>query len=804
MSAAAPPAAMAEELEATRRKKMRKHREPTEVAGASSESPRPPATPDSKPESPAPVAPETLTSTAVAAGKERKRKKLEVAAASPLVEGAVGMEEKKKRGTSKHEEAAATQLPSAAVAASQVILGLAAEGAMARKERRRGKVKQGQSGQPPLPVDVHPQGGEAAVDGGVCGSQSVKRSSSSKPRVLSNREILRMRIIELRKKQPMPQGFVPAMANPNSIDQVTFFDQFCYKSDRQQGRNAPSLPKTPDRPVRLPPRDHPPSLSSQLTANVTFMAAKTTTSTTKQPCSASASGPKEEVKVKEKKRPEKKMSRIKTPRKPSPVPLPQCSMSVAAMAEELEVTRQKKMRKHRVPMEVAGASSESPRPPATPDSKPESPAPVAPETLTSTAVAAGKERKRKKLEVAAASPLVEGAVGMEEKMKRKTSKHVEAADPAAVAASQVILGPAVEGAMVSKERRRRKVKQGQSGQPPLPVDVHPQGREAAADGGVCGSQSVKRSSSSKLRVLSNREMLRMRIIELRKKQPMLQGFIPAMANPNSIDQDPNHSPPLDAFFDQFCYKSDRRQGCNAPSLPKTPDRPVRPPPRDHPPSLSSQLTANVTFMAAKTTISTTKQPRSASASGPKEEVKVKEKKRPEKKMSRIMTPRKPSPVLRAAEKLSDKYLRLPLNQLVPPPPSPHKLLQERYADDPWKVIVICMLLNLTQGKQVRKIVEGFFELYPDAQTACTADPEMMAKYLEPLGLQNVKTERIQKFSKAYVGDKWTHITQLCGVGKYAADAYAIFCAGRATEVVPKDHKLVDYWKYVCFELPLTQ
>lgn len=38
----------------------------------------------------------------------------------------------------------------------------------------------------------------------------------------------------------------------------------------------------------------------------------------------------------------------------------------------------------------------------------------------------------------------------------------------------------------------------------------------------------------------------------------------------------------------------------------------------------------------------------------------------------------------------------------------------------------------------------------------------------------------------------------------AHDAYAIFCAGRANEVVPKDHKLVDYWNYVCFELPSIQ
>lgn len=67
--------------------------------------------------------------------------------------------------------------------------------------------------------------------------------------------------------------------------------------------------------------------------------------------------------------------------------------------------------------------------------------------------------------------------------------------------------------------------------------------------------------------------------------------------------------------------------------------------------------------------------------------------------------------------------------------------------------------------QVRKKVKGLFKLYPDAQTAYTADPETMAEYLAPLGLQRVKTKRIQKFSKEYLQEEWTHVTQLCGVGK---------------------------------------
>ncbi|EEE69168.1 uncharacterized protein [Oryza sativa Japonica Group] len=306
-------------------------------------------------------------------------------------------------------------------------------------------------------------------------------------------------------------------------------------------------------------------------------------------------------------------------------------------------------------------------------------------------------------------------------------------------------------------------------------------------------EAYGRSSCKKIRVLSNREIIKMRI-QLRKHQPLPQGiFDPEiiMAS-NSTQQDPNHSSPFGAFFDQFCYKPTRQD--RTPPLPRTPDLLVRPPPRDHLSSASSQLMTNHTCKINSTCKTTTFKTRSGPNQG---NTKVKE-------MARVNKERKPAPLLSRAEKRSDKYRRLPLDQLVPPPRSPHKLLQEKYASDPWKVIVICMLLNLTQGKQVRRKVKGFFKRYPDAQTAFSADPEKMAKYLAPLGLQRVKVNRIQRFSKAYVEEEWTYITELCGVGKYAADAYAIFCAGRATEVVPADHKLVDYWKYVCFELPMIQ
>ncbi|CAM8916900.1 unnamed protein product [Rhodiola kirilowii] len=43
---------------------------------------------------------------------------------------------------------------------------------------------------------------------------------------------------------------------------------------------------------------------------------------------------------------------------------------------------------------------------------------------------------------------------------------------------------------------------------------------------------------------------------------------------------------------------------------------------------------------------------------------------------------------------------------------------------------------------------------------------------------------IQPTSTEYLEDTWTHVTQLHGVGKYAADAYAIFCIEKWEQVIP--------------------
>lgn len=161
-------------------------------------------------------------------------------------------------------------------------------------------------------------------------------------------------------------------------------------------------------------------------------------------------------------------------------------------------------------------------------------------------------------------------------------------------------------------------------------------------------------------------------------------------------------------------------------------------------------------------------------------------------------PRKQRSVLSAKEKMMDVYKRVTVNNSwVPSPSSPFALLQERHCFDPWRVLIICMLLNITTGNQVKGVLDNLFLKCPTAESVMEVEEEELEQMLRPLGLQKKRARAIKVFSHQYLGNEWTHVTQLHGVGKYAADAYAIFCGGKAEEVIPQDNKLVDYWKFVC-------
>ncbi|KAG7576467.1 DNA glycosylase [Arabidopsis thaliana x Arabidopsis arenosa] len=155
-----------------------------------------------------------------------------------------------------------------------------------------------------------------------------------------------------------------------------------------------------------------------------------------------------------------------------------------------------------------------------------------------------------------------------------------------------------------------------------------------------------------------------------------------------------------------------------------------------------------------------------------------------------------SPSLSLSQKTDEAYLRKTHDNTWVPPRSPCNLLQEDHWHDPWRVLVICMLLNKTSGAQTRGVIADLFTLCPDAKTATEVEGKEIESLIKPLGLQKKRAKMIQRFSLEYLQESWTHVTQLHGIGKYAADAYAIFCNGKWDRVKPNDHMLNYYWEFL--------
>lgn len=123
------------------------------------------------------------------------------------------------------------------------------------------------------------------------------------------------------------------------------------------------------------------------------------------------------------------------------------------------------------------------------------------------------------------------------------------------------------------------------------------------------------------------------------------------------------------------------------------------------------------------------------------------------------------------------------------PISPHVFKQEVYRDDPWKMLMVCMMLNQTSYKQVDKVRDPFFKRFPDARSLATADESDIIEIIRPLGLFNRRAKTWKAFSKGWLEGK--DVSKLPGVGKYALDSWKIFQEGDFT-VDATDKELVKY------------
>ena len=118
------------------------------------------------------------------------------------------------------------------------------------------------------------------------------------------------------------------------------------------------------------------------------------------------------------------------------------------------------------------------------------------------------------------------------------------------------------------------------------------------------------------------------------------------------------------------------------------------------------------------------------------------------------------------------------------------LLQEIYQPDCWKMLTCCMLLNLTNRRQVDVIRYELFKRYPTPKKMMNANQSELAELLKPLGLYNRRAKSLKKMSEGYVKG-FKSVDELYGIGQYAKDSWEIF-QNNNRNVNPTDKVLMEY------------
>lgn len=137
---------------------------------------------------------------------------------------------------------------------------------------------------------------------------------------------------------------------------------------------------------------------------------------------------------------------------------------------------------------------------------------------------------------------------------------------------------------------------------------------------------------------------------------------------------------------------------------------------------------------------------------------------------------------------------------IPSKCSPLDLIQERYADDPFRMLSSCILASRTSGGFIiRRVISDFFAVYPTPTSVINGDTNDMATMLHPLGLNRERT--MKRFANDFLSPDWTggRVSRLHGCGNFAQNSWDVFCHGRYQQVLRDkkgDRNVKSYASYL--------
>jgi methyl-CpG-binding domain protein 4 len=119
------------------------------------------------------------------------------------------------------------------------------------------------------------------------------------------------------------------------------------------------------------------------------------------------------------------------------------------------------------------------------------------------------------------------------------------------------------------------------------------------------------------------------------------------------------------------------------------------------------------------------------------------------------------------------------------------LMVQQQISNAWEHMVGVIMLNQTGRKPVKMTLPEFLYWFPTPHALIAADEDFVKTILAPLGMMNVRYERLLRMSRDYLTWNGEDATMLYGIGKYGSDSYEIFFKHNYI-VEPTDKELKRY------------
>ena len=124
-------------------------------------------------------------------------------------------------------------------------------------------------------------------------------------------------------------------------------------------------------------------------------------------------------------------------------------------------------------------------------------------------------------------------------------------------------------------------------------------------------------------------------------------------------------------------------------------------------------------------------------------------------------------------------------------PLSDELMVQQQISNSWEHMVGVIMLNQTSRKPVKTALPEFLYWFPTPHALIQADEDFVKSILAPLGMKNIRYQRLVRMSQDYLTWDGDDAKMLYGIGKYGSDSYEIFFKHNYT-VEPTDKELKRY------------